>query len=281
LTSERAAQAPVVWHHRQRSGGVDVFRAGTARGGSLLVAEWPGLGRLTCARDGTRGRFVAERGADAAGVAKLRAGAVQAILGDVRGDLGVHGAAVEVGGRAVLILGKSGAGKSTTAGELCVRHGARLLADDIALLAFEEGRVGVRPGERHHSLTRGSMRFIGLAPGATARTRGGKAMLRATRPARAVVPLDLIVALRPDGRRSAPTLRVLRGVHAALAVMTSVVRFDRRTARRGHLDQVVGLCEGCRVVEVVRPARASAASRVGPLLLSELLSTEKGVAPHG
>jgi hypothetical protein len=53
----------------------------------------------------------------------------------------LHASAVELGGRAVAFLGRSGAGKTTVAAH-CVARGARLLTDDV--LAIEAAATGVR-----------------------------------------------------------------------------------------------------------------------------------------
>jgi len=55
-----------------------------------------------------------------------------------------HGTAVAVSGRGVLILGRSGAGKSALAIELIAR-GAALVGDDRLRLAREEGALVARP----------------------------------------------------------------------------------------------------------------------------------------
>ncbi|MCX7646951.1 MAG: serine kinase [Rhodobacteraceae bacterium] len=54
------------------------------------------------------------------------------------GALVVHGTAVSLGGRALLILGPAGAGKSALALEL-LALGAGLIADDRTLLSLREG----------------------------------------------------------------------------------------------------------------------------------------------
>jgi len=56
-----------------------------------------------------------------------------------------HASAVEVGGRAVLCPGGSGAGKSSVALHL-VERGGRLLADDVAAVSIRGGRPAVHPG---------------------------------------------------------------------------------------------------------------------------------------
>ena len=65
-----------------------------------------------------------------------------------RGVLVLHGAAIDVGGRAVVLLGEKGAGKSTTAATLLAR-GHRLLADDLVAVdarSLEAGAPVVLPG---------------------------------------------------------------------------------------------------------------------------------------
>ena len=54
----------------------------------------------------------------------------------------VHGTLVEVGGTGVLLLGRSGIGKSEGAIELVVR-GYRLVADDVVLIDGDEGGVPI------------------------------------------------------------------------------------------------------------------------------------------
>jgi hypothetical protein len=60
----------------------------------------------------------------------------------MRGAVVVHGAAFDIGGRGVLVVGGSGSGKSTVvAGAL--RKGARVVSDDLLLVARRpRGRIG-------------------------------------------------------------------------------------------------------------------------------------------
>jgi HPr kinase/phosphorylase len=72
----------------------------------------------------------------------------------------IHGTLVEVAGIGVLILGKSGIGKSECAIELVVR-GHRLVADDVVLISEdgEEGPVGESPELTRHYV---ELRGIGI-----------------------------------------------------------------------------------------------------------------------
>lgn len=63
----------------------------------------------------------------------LMSGTVAAIVHGLRGATLLHASAVEVDGRALAFIGRSGQGKSTIAGLLCA-HGASLVTDDVLLV---------------------------------------------------------------------------------------------------------------------------------------------------
>jgi hypothetical protein len=63
----------------------------------------------------------------------------------LRGIPILHASAVVVDGRAILVAGMTGAGKSTLAAAL-VRLGAPLLAEDLAVLTFGENAIAVQAG---------------------------------------------------------------------------------------------------------------------------------------
>lgn len=72
-------------------------------------------------------------------------GTVAAHLLAWRGMIPLHACAVEIGGRAVLIAGTGGAGKSSLMAGLIAR-GAALVSDDLTALAFHDGVAGALPG---------------------------------------------------------------------------------------------------------------------------------------
>ena len=78
-----------------------------------------------------------------------------------RGMLVLHGAAIDVGGRAVVLLGDKGAGKSTTAAALIAR-GHRLLTDDLVALVPDTSSPMVLPGPTQMKLWPEAVEAIGL-----------------------------------------------------------------------------------------------------------------------
>jgi hypothetical protein len=75
------------------------------------------------------------------------------------GRLPLHASAIEWRGQGFLLAGKAGSGKSTLASEL-LGHGARLIGDDLTVLAPEGGRFTVLPGRpamRLHPASAGAL----------------------------------------------------------------------------------------------------------------------------
>jgi hypothetical protein len=71
--------------------------------------------------------------------------AIVPLLLSARGDLMLHAAALADSGRAYLLCGVSGRGKSTLADSLA-RQGAEVVGEDSVALTFENGRVSAWPG---------------------------------------------------------------------------------------------------------------------------------------
>lgn len=67
-------------------------------------------------------------------------GVVAAAILALRGAIPIHGSAVALDGRAVLICGRSGLGKSSITSHL-IKQGGKLISDDLSVLSFDEQRV--------------------------------------------------------------------------------------------------------------------------------------------
>jgi len=72
-------------------------------------------------------------------------GPVIAFVLRLRGAVCLHASSIAIGGRAIVLVGESGAGKSTTAAAFA-RLGFPILSDDVAVLSGQGGRFLVQPG---------------------------------------------------------------------------------------------------------------------------------------
>lgn len=173
-----------------------------------------------------------------------------------RGRLVLHGSAVDLGGRAVVLLGAKGAGKSTTAATLLAR-GHALLTDDLVALGESEDGPVVLPGptqmklwpEAADRLGVGTKPFIdGLAKGVWYGAR------RANGP----VPVGLVCALSWG---EAMALDRLEGARAfgEVAAHAYAPRFLGPEAAVSLMGPVATLVRAVPIARLIRPQRLAEA----------------------
>lgn len=138
-------------------------------------------------------------------------GTVVAHLLAWRGLIPMHGCAVAIDGRAVLILGDAGAGKSSLAAGL-IAQGAALVSDDLSALAFDAvsgGGAAVLPGRTTIRLDPMVANWIeGERLDLPVRDTRGKMVLRpTTRSGGAPLPLAGVIALGLDPAATTPLTR--------------------------------------------------------------------------
>jgi len=142
-------------------GGGISYRLG--RRGAHWIGEWGGCVWLEATEDGQRVSLTTDGTVDDFFLAKTERGPVAALERRLRGELTLHGsAAASPEGRALLVLGESGAGKSTTAAALVQDRGYALLADDIAWVDFAAARAFVPPTEGLSYLAASATEALGL-----------------------------------------------------------------------------------------------------------------------
>jgi HPr kinase/phosphorylase len=149
----------------------------------------------------------------------------------VTGALLVHGTAVAIEGEAVLLRGPSGAGKSDL-GLRLIDGGARLVADDQALLRREGARIAVRAPDAITGMI--EVRGVGIV------------RIDALYGA----PLALIVDLLPSGeveRLPEPRLEAVLGVAVPLIALApfeasavAKLRLILRALAAGPLPAIIG-----------------------------------------
>lgn len=184
-------------------GGADVVvRRGAVEApgpvGAYGISGWPGDDADTVAwRRDTRLRITASDitvdTADDAFARQCVLGPGLGVLLHRRGRLVLHGSAVDVGGRAVVLVGDKGAGKSTTAAALVAR-GHRLLTDDLVALDETAGGAAVLPGPTQMKLWDASASALGVE---TEPFMDGvdKGVWHGAAPAERAAPLALVCSL--------------------------------------------------------------------------------------
>ena len=172
-----------------------------------------------------------------------------------RGRLVLHGSAVEVGGRAVVLLGQKGAGKSTTAAALLAR-GHRLLTDDLVAVDFDGGGwPQCAPGPVQMKLWPESAEALGLGTEIRPFVEGlEKGVWFGAQVAPDPAPVALVCSLAWG---TALRLSPLAGAPAFGAVFEHAYapRFLGAAAGSGLVAPTVRLCERARVLRVERPQR--------------------------
>lgn len=121
-----------------------------------------GLAELVLDPSGRRAWLTATPSFRPVDLAGLFLGWLQRWALSLRGRPPLHAAALAIGGRAVLLGGPAGAGKSTSC-EALRRRGARVLADDLAALEVAPGEIRVHPGLPEVRLRAGPARQLRVA----------------------------------------------------------------------------------------------------------------------
>lgn len=244
------------------------FRIG--RSGSELVAEWIGIARLVVHRDGSHPRFFAEPGAYGPNVEKIRKGSARVLLRHLEGKLSLHGACVGRDSEAIVLLGRSGQGKSTLAACLCER-GLSLFADDAVSLERSADGYEVEPTETQHWLTPSAMEALGWCP-----PGDWKAPVPSKQAGASNARLRGLVELAYVDELAQPRLvRIETTLDAMSMVVPQVVRFvlDEPSVHRSELESLTQLV-GCIPLYRLERARGFEHLAAAASLLQDLISTE-------
>ncbi len=171
---------------------------------------------------------------------------IEPLLAQLRGTPNLHGSAVELDGRAIGFLGKSGLGKSTLAASL-VSAGGRLLADDCIAIEIEEDLAWCMPSGASVRLREDSLAAVhrdeptrpslGKTEVDVARSEGRVALrhLYILEPTAATIaiepirPRDALVALATNAHRLDPTDKRL---------LTAEVAHFERVSRRVPMSRL-------------------------------------------
>lgn len=129
-------------------------------------------------------------------------GGAVGLLMALRGMAPLHASAVAIGGRAVLVCGASGAGKSSFAATL-IGQGGQLISDDLSVLTFDgAGRACVLPGRTTIRLFPELAWLLGSEPGPSEMSEGGKLRFQ-PRHAGGIAPIPIGSLIHLDAPDSA------------------------------------------------------------------------------
>jgi hypothetical protein len=197
--------------------------------------EIPGVAAFVV-RDGREVEIAPQMATGAPDIGVFLLGSVIGILCHQRGELPLHASCVEIDGRAVAFSGLSGSGKSTLAAAM-VGHGARLLADDVAIAARTADGFQIMPAFPGQKLWRDALTSLGLPPGRKLRSTGdaekfehlvGNAFCPDPR------PLGVICHLRRERHSTARPLLYTDRFQALQAVNEAVYRLPIGQALNGQ-----------------------------------------------
>ncbi len=231
------------------------FRIG--KDGDDHVAEWTGVATLRAKARGEAPRLTFEPSCPEEARKKIEGGSAMLLLRHLRGEIALHGAAIAKNGRALLLLGRSGDGKSTLAHALVHDHGWELLADDAIALADAAGGYDVLPTES----------VLWLSPGGA----GPKLVRHARSLARGPTRLAAVITLA-FAERETPVLAPLAPMLRARAWVQSFVRFaiDDRELLALEARRVAELSLSVVAVQLSRPKDLARVGEVAALLTSVL-----------
>lgn len=196
------------------------------------------------------------------------AAAVCAILLASEGRTLLHGAALELAGGAVAILGDGGMGKSTLAASLRLA-GARLLSEDLLRFEQANGQVTVHSGHRFLSLLPDTHAFLG-SPAADLQAGTGKYWLdtEPALPAPHPLPLRAIFILAPPDRALADSLAErLHPAEAAFILMRHLYGAEWiRSPSPEDLASCTELATKVAVFNLARPAGLDHVAKTATLI---------------
>lgn len=218
--------------------------------------------------------------------AKLRIYLLGTAMGGIhmqRGNLPVHGAAVEGANGVTIITGSSGAGKSAILGAL-TQMGYRYLADDVSIVTIQGDVPMVLPAYPQRKIAVETARELGYDIGdleiVNEDGREKYIVRRAREWSPEPMPLKALVEVaalqRKDGGAFSPELTEVTG-HASLAlVLRNLYRgsfYGAIGVEPGRMKKLLVLTSGIRCAQMIRPEEGFPVMQTAKFLLQSDLPT--------
>jgi hypothetical protein len=173
----------------------------------------------------------------------------------------LHASAVAVDGRALLLLGTSGAGKSSVALQLTAR-GATFVADDVTALEVRDGAVAAHPGAPLVSVDTDGLEDLRRAA-TTWEVLGsldGEARIAVADPETRALPVGAVFVLTQSADVAAIEIGPVSGPARALlgGTFNAYMRSPARLARQLELSGLLAEAAGVSLVRIPMHADAGA-----------------------
>ncbi len=247
----------------------------TCRETKELLVNWRGYGRFAVT-DNSEIIVDMEDGADLTGAGLLVTGPLMAVALQRHGHVVLHGGAVETDGRAILFLGSSGIGKSTTVAAM-LRHGYKFVTDDLCVLNPRGNRWWIERAPALVKLKNESLKALGEDPeiypelGSSERKRHyTPSMTNADR-----LPLTAIALL---GWGASPSLDRLSSGEAFFALRGNSFTIhinDKLGINEEHFAQCGEVARGIPVFRLTRPNDLERLE-IAVQLIQEIASAQAG-----
>jgi hypothetical protein len=195
-----------------------------------------------------------------------------------RGLLPLHGSAIEVHGRSVVILADCGLGKSTLAGVFHNR-GYRILADDVCVVSMtEDGSPVILPGYPQLKLGMDAARKLGKDPESLPRIHPREekiGLLLQEEFCRDPLPLSRLYVLETSSNGEFD-LEPLKGVEKLTAIINNTYRLGFLKGlgvKASHFKQCVAVAKQAPLTRVTRPAKEFLLNELAQLLEEDFLAS--------
>lgn len=242
-------------------------------GPDAFVFRPPGIGRIL-ALQGRTMRVMPAPGATLSWVEPYLLGTAFGALLYQRGGLALHASAVAFDGKAFLVTGPSGRGKSTLSAALCAL-GCAILCDDFSRLEQTEQGFLVRADRRRSKLAPSTCSLLGIEhlAGEVASESTGKIYVDLPRSPDDALVLAGILTVDVDPEARVATTRRLPYIDAVNEV---VLRTYRRRLQLAYVDgqtvaaRAAAIAAQCDIWQVLRPNDPERALATAALILDAM-----------
>lgn len=192
-----------------------------------------------------------------------------------RGAMTIHAAAVATQGAGILLLGASGAGKSTTTAALAAMPGWQVFSDDLSTV-WEDAPPHLAPSAKGVCLWRPSVAGLALDPACCTAMPGydGKFRFEPETPVvTAPVPLRALVFLAQDSEGTAPVLSPMARANAFVRASRNLTLFNRADAeeRERAIARFSRIAAGLPMLRLSYPPRYDVFPAIADLLTEQVL----------